>query len=66
MICVQFSQEDNPRGSAPAPTFEQAAEIVRTEPRQARGSAPGLPLIGTAPPPPPPKPEPGQQRLFAD
>jgi hypothetical protein len=52
MIRLEFSGEENARGSAPALTFEQAAEIIRTEPTNVRGSAPGLPLFSTATPTP--------------
>jgi hypothetical protein len=47
MIRLEFSGDENARGSAPPLTFEQAAEIIRTEPTEVRGSAPGLPLFST-------------------
>jgi hypothetical protein len=64
MIRLDFSGDENTKGSAPALTFEQAANIVRTEPQNVRGSAPGLPLTPGQKPPAPLENEPGQPPLF--
>lgn len=64
MIRLDFSVDENTKGSAPALTFEQAANIVRTEPKHVRGSAPGLPLTPYQEPPKPLESEPSQPPLF--
>ena len=64
MILVRCSNDETARGNAPALTFAQAAEIVRTEPPAQRGSAPGLPVIYPGTEPEPVEREPRQQSLL--
>jgi hypothetical protein len=46
MIRIESAAGENVRGNSQPLTFEQAAEIVRSEPPVLRGSAPGLLLPG--------------------